>query len=57
AKNRFDEQKIHLTEVVSNIEDIDVAEAAVEMSQLQASYQATIQLAARINSLSLMNEL
>ncbi len=42
---------------ISQLKDIDLAEAATELSQLQASYQASLQMAARINQISLMNYL
>ena len=40
---------------ISELGDTDVALAATELAQLQASYQASLQIAVKVNSMSLMD--
>ncbi|OVE77391.1 flagellar hook-associated protein 3 [bacterium F16] len=40
---------------ISQLKDVDIAQAAIELSQMQASYQASLQVAARIGSMNIMN--
>ena len=58
----FDAMKTDLTNMelvfktqISKLGDTDIASAATELSQLQASYQASLQITAKVNDLSLLN--
>jgi len=44
-----------ITSQLSGIEDLDIAEMATELSKQEAAYQAAIQVAGRIASLSILN--
>ncbi|MCJ8329459.1 MAG: hypothetical protein HRT89_18305 [Lentisphaeria bacterium] len=41
--------------LLSSLKDLDIAQAVTELSYLQTSYQASLQIAARINQLSMVN--
>lgn len=44
-----------ITTQLSGIEDLDIAEMATELAKQEAAYQAAIQVAGRISSLSILN--
>ena len=52
---RFTTDDVNAQSRLSDLEDVDVAEAAMELGELQASYEASLQIASRINRLSLMD--
>ena len=54
-ESRLSDQKLNHKLQRSALEDVDFASAAVELSQLQASYQASLQMVSTMNSLSIVN--
>jgi len=61
-QNRFDVatarlQDVSLTvaELRSNIEDVDIAEATLDISRFETLYQASLMMASRVNELTLLN--
>lgn len=49
--NRHDLAEVDLTDRLSDVRDLDLARALTELSQLEATYQASLQMAARMNQL------
>ncbi|MFX3622734.1 MAG: flagellar hook-associated protein 3 [Ectobacillus sp.] len=49
------EQKITLTEKLSSVEDVDLAEAISDLSYMNATYQATLQVVSTMNKVNILN--
>jgi flagellar hook-associated protein 3 FlgL len=56
-KNRVDSLRLARTESLSNIEDTDIAESILALQQQDTSYQAALQVTARLVQTSLQNYL
>ncbi len=55
AETQNEDQNLNLKEVLSNIEDIDLAEKTIEFATLQAVYQAALQVSASVVQLSILD--
>lgn len=55
AKTQNEEQNNNMTEILSNTEDIDLAEKTIDLATLQAIYQASLQVSASIIQKSLVD--
>ena len=55
AKTQNEEQNINMEEILSNTEDIDIAEKTIDLATLQAIYQASLQVSASIVQKSLVD--
>jgi flagellin-like hook-associated protein FlgL len=49
--------KIHVSERLSSIEDVDMAEAMTQFSMLQAQYQINLQLTSKTRGMSLFERM
>jgi len=55
TQKRFEDNKIQLTSLLSKIEDVDIAEVAMNLSNQQAIYQAALRTGAKIVQTSLID--
>lgn len=55
TQNRFEDNKIQLTSLLSKIEDVDIAEIVMNLSNQQAIYQAALRTGAKIIQTSLID--
>lgn len=55
AKTQNEEQNLTMKEILSNTEDIDLAEKTIDLATLQAIYQASLQVSASIIQKSLVD--
>ncbi len=56
-RGRQDEFKLQLDIHISNIEDVDVGQAMIELTQVQAVLQASYMAVSKVNSLSLLDSI
>ncbi|NHM28193.1 flagellar hook-associated protein 3 [Desulfofundulus sp. TPOSR] len=57
VRSQLQDQEVRLTQVLSNLEDADVARVAVDLSRQQLAYQAALAAGARILETSLLDYL
>ncbi|MGB9825142.1 MAG: flagellar hook-associated protein FlgL [Desulfofundulus sp.] len=57
VRDQLQDQEVRLTQVLSNLEDADVARVAVDLSRQQLSYQASLAAGAKILETSLLDYL
>lgn len=57
AKSRAEDSKLLLTTQLSEVEDVDIVEALIRVKAQESSYQASLQVAAKILPLSLLDYL
>ena len=55
AETRLGDVELRLRELVSEVRDVDVTEAVIDLERNEAAYQAVLLVASRVNDLSLMN--
>ncbi|GEM_PF-743156 len=55
TKSRFEDNKVQLTSLLSKIEDVDIAEVVMNLSNQQAIYQSALRAGARIIQTSLLD--
>jgi flagellar hook-associated protein 3 FlgL len=56
-ENRIDEQQINVTRLLSNVEDVNIAEAVMNMKMQEQVYQASLSSSSKIMQMSLMDYL
>jgi flagellar hook-associated protein 3 FlgL len=52
---RHDRSEVELTQRLSDLTEVDLARALTELSQLETTFQATLQMASRMNQLTFAN--
>ncbi|WP_416897823.1 MAG: hypothetical protein ACMVY4_20610 [Minwuia sp.] len=57
VQSRLEEQTISLTEIISNQEDVDLADVATKLNQQQLTLEASIRMIAEMRNLSILNVL
>lgn len=57
VQNRLEDQQIALTDILSNQEDVDLADVAAKLNQQQLALEASLRMLAEMRSLSLLNVL
>jgi flagellar hook-associated protein 3 FlgL len=57
VRSQLQDQEVRLTQVLSNLEDADVARVAVDLSRQQLAYQAALAAGAKILETSLLDYL
>ncbi|MCD6364131.1 MAG: flagellar hook-associated protein FlgL [Synergistetes bacterium] len=55
TKRRFEDNKVQVTSLLSRIEDVDIAEAIMELTNQQAIYRSALRTGARIVQTSLID--
>ena len=53
--SRITDLEIRVTELISDIEDVDISRAVVDLQQSETAYQSALLVTSRVNQLSLLN--
>ena len=55
TKEKHENITLNLKETLSRVEDIDMVEAIIQMTEMETAYQASLQVGAKIMQLSLLD--